>query len=607
MTTPYYSVTGAPSTSSSGSSSVIRAEYAAIEAGFALLPTLSGAGGRIPYINSGATAHTTASGLSFDGTSLTASNIISSGTVKVAAGTVSLPAIYLSTDTTSGLYRIAANNIGIAISAAKVVDIATAGVAITGTLSATGHVTLEGVTSTGATGTGKIVYDTAPTLGAITVTSINSTTIPSSATLLTSGGALGTPSSGTLTSCTFPTLNQNTSGSAATLTTARAIYGNNFDGSAALTQVIASAYGGTGNGFTKFTGPLTTEKTFTLPDATSTIVVQGGALGTPSSGTLTSCTFPTLNQNTSGSAASLSATLIVAQGGTGAATLTANNVILGNGTTAVQFVAPSTSGNVLKSNGTTWTSGSGGAATPEVQTFTSSSTWTKPTGGQTWARIQVWGAGGGAGRSDATSGGMGGAGGAYHEVIIPLSYIDTGATVTVGTGGAGRSGSAGTGTVGGTSSVVLASYPGGSKTMYAYGGGAGGSDYSTVTGNVIGGGQLSAGGLDSAVLTTGRPRQTGDQGDTYTPTSGAIMWGGGNVTIQNLIPPGETVFGGAAGGFMVVSTVVNGGQSVWGGNGGNGHATAPTAGTIPGGGGGGGGVSVNGAAGADGKIIITSY
>jgi hypothetical protein len=46
----------------------------------------------------------------------------------------------------------------------------------------------------------------------------------------------------------------------------------------------------------------------------------------------------------------------VAAGGTGLATLTANNVVLGNGTSAVQFVAPGTSGNVLTSNGTTWAS-----------------------------------------------------------------------------------------------------------------------------------------------------------------------------------------------------------------------------------------------------------
>lgn len=46
----------------------------------------------------------------------------------------------------------------------------------------------------------------------------------------------------------------------------------------------------------------------------------------------------------------------VTSGGTGLGTLTANNVILGNGTSTPTFVAPSTAGNVLQSNGTTWTS-----------------------------------------------------------------------------------------------------------------------------------------------------------------------------------------------------------------------------------------------------------
>jgi hypothetical protein len=50
--------------------------------------------------------------------------------------------------------------------------------------------------------------------------------------------------------------------------------------------------------------------------------------------------------------------LTVADGGTGASSITANSVILGNGTSALSgnLVAPSTSGNVLTSNGTTWTS-----------------------------------------------------------------------------------------------------------------------------------------------------------------------------------------------------------------------------------------------------------
>ena len=55
-----------------------------------------------------------------------------------AAGTVGLPAIYLSTDTTTGLYRIGANNDGFAVSGAKVLDIASTGLGVTGTLSATG-------------------------------------------------------------------------------------------------------------------------------------------------------------------------------------------------------------------------------------------------------------------------------------------------------------------------------------------------------------------------------------------------------------------------------------------------------------------------------------
>jgi hypothetical protein len=49
-------------------------------------------------------------------------------------------------------------------------------------------------------------------------------------------------------------------------------------------------------------------------------------------------------------------TLPVANGGTGSSSLTANNVLLGNGTSAVQTVAPGSSGNVLTSNGTTWQS-----------------------------------------------------------------------------------------------------------------------------------------------------------------------------------------------------------------------------------------------------------
>ena len=52
--------------------------------------------------------------------------------------------------------------------------------------------------------------------------------------------------------------------------------------------------------------------------------------------------------------------LPVANGGTGLATITANGAMVGNGTGAVQSVAPGTSGNVLTSNGTSWISQAAG-------------------------------------------------------------------------------------------------------------------------------------------------------------------------------------------------------------------------------------------------------
>ena len=72
---------------------------------------------------------------------------------------------------------------------------------------------------------------------------------------------------------------------------------------------------------------------FSSATAGTDYVAPGGALGTPSSGTLTNCTFPTLNQNTTGTAAGLSATLVVGSGGTGVTTTPTNGqLLIGNGT-----------------------------------------------------------------------------------------------------------------------------------------------------------------------------------------------------------------------------------------------------------------------------------
>jgi len=141
-----------------------------------------------------------------------------------------------------------------------------------------------------------------------------------------------------VTNTAIGTLNQNTTGSAATLTTTRAIYGNNFDGSAALTQIIASTYGGTGNGFTKFSGATTAEKTYTLPDATTTILTTNAAVtiaqGGTGSTTLAGASIVTYTGSETLTNKTLTAPVISTISNTGTLTLpTSTDTLVGKATT----------------------------------------------------------------------------------------------------------------------------------------------------------------------------------------------------------------------------------------------------------------------------------
>jgi hypothetical protein len=137
----------------------------------------------------------------------------------------------------------------------------------------------------------------------------------------------------------------------------------------------------------------------------------------------------------------LSTPLSVVQGGTGANTLTLNNVLLGNGTAAPQFVAPGASGNVLTSNGTTWQSTAPAAPTityPQIQAqlFTSSGTFVVPAN---VTKLKITGIGG-AGGVFVHSGAniiFGGGDGGLDSGVVTVTPGST-YTVNVGAGGNGN-------------------------------------------------------------------------------------------------------------------------------------------------------------------------
>jgi len=217
-----------------------------------------------------------------------------------------------------------------------------------------------------------------------------------------------------------------------------------------VSGTLPVANGGTGATTSTGSGAvvLATSPTLTTPN-----------LGTPSAVTLTNATGLPLTTGVTG-------TLPVANGGTGATSLTANNVILGNGTSAVQVVAPSTSGNVLTSNGTTWAS----SAPMQLQyaLYTSGSgTWTAPAG-VTRVKVVVVGGGSGGCYGNSVNGAVGGVAIGIYTVVPGTGY-----SYSVGAGGAGGSTVS---TAGGTSSFSsFCSATGGAASTSGGGGGANGS------------------------------------------------------------------------------------------------------------------------------------
>ena len=107
------------------------------------------------------------------------------------------------------------------------------------------------------------------------------------------------------------------------------------------------------------TSTFTGATTFTAAVVMSTAlpIASGGTAATTAANARTSLGAAASGANSDiTSVTGLTTALTVAQGGTGAVTHTSKGVLIGNGTSAVTTVSPGTSGNLLKSDGTSWTS-----------------------------------------------------------------------------------------------------------------------------------------------------------------------------------------------------------------------------------------------------------
>jgi len=292
---------------------------------------------------------------------------------------------------------------------------------------------------------------------------------PASGTAGDVKGSTGTFSS-TVTASSFSGAGTGLTGTAASLTAGNATSATTAN---AVANAVTFNSGGSGAASgTTYNGG----SAITISYNSIGAVPLNGALGTPSSGNLTNCTFPTLNQSTTGSSASCTGNSATATSATTATNLGggSNGTIpyqSASGTT--QMLAAGTSGYFLKSNGAAAPSWAAAPASGQLQVtmFFSSGTFTPATG---VTNVRVTCIGGGAGGS--SQNGVFDNGGGSGAVAVGTVAVTPGVGVTVTVGAGGQGTGTGGGIAGGASSFGTSIVAGGGGSgNNAVSGGAGGT------------------------------------------------------------------------------------------------------------------------------------